>query len=210
MNEREHEMTFQELLEESLSNMDTEEMDEHNVITYILNDYSTSMNECHEWDEEKISRIKEYLQEIRELLCGSQKLEADEVGESENKDCCEQFDQEDNKKISNQYRFFKRANNNKRNKLMKKLRNHYMKLQSPTTNMSQEPSVEDLTKMLKRVLSKEKERKKARGYRKKDCNIESEVWNHIGTEIKRYIRQKTSNLIRGTLETSQNNMVLNT
>jgi len=210
MNEREHEMTFQELLEESLSNMDTEEMDEHNVITYILNDYSTSMNECHEWDEEKISRIKEYLQEIRELLCDSQQLEADEVGKSENKDCCEQFEQEDDKKISNQYRFFKRANNNKRNKLMKKLRNHYMKLQSPTTNMSQEPSVEDLTKMLKRVLSKEKERKKARGYRKKDCNIESEVWNHIGTEIKRYIRQKTSNLIRGTLETSQNNMVLNT
>ena len=79
---------------------------------------------------------------------------------------------------------FKRANNNKRSKLMKKMRNHYMKLQSPTTNMSQEPSVEDLTKMLKKVVSKEKERKKARGC-KKDCNIESEVWNHIGTEIKR-------------------------
>lgn len=209
MNEREHEMTFQELLEESLSNMDTEEMDEHIVYINILNDFSNRMNECHEWDEEKISLIKEYLQEIRELLCDSQQLEADEVGKSENKDCCEQFNQEDNKKISNQYRFFKRANNNKRNKLMKKLRNHYMKLQSPTTNMSQEPSVEDLTKMLKKVLSKEKERKKARGC-KKDCNIESEVWNHIGTEIKRYIRQKTSNLIRGTLETSHNNIVLNT
>ena len=210
MNEREHEMTFQELLEESLSNMDTEEMDEHIVYINILNDFSNRMNECHEWDEEKISLIKEYLQEIRELLCDSQQLEADEVGESENKDCCEQFDQEDNKKISNQYRRIKRANNNKRNKMMEKLRNHYMKLQSPTTNMSQEPSVEDLTKMLKKVLSKEKERKKARGCRKKDCNIESEVWNHIGTEIKRYIRQKTSNLIRGTLVTSQNNMVLNT
>ena len=209
MNEREQEMTFQELLEESLSSMDAEEMDEKKVFITILNDFSNRMNECHEWDEEKIRRITEYLQEIRELLCGSQQLEADEVGESENKDCCEQFVQEDNKKISNQYRRIKRANNNKRSKLMKKVRNHYMKLQSPTTNMSQEPSVEDLTKMLKKVLSKEKERRKTRGCRK-DCNIESEVWNHIGTEIKRYIRQKTSNLIRGTLETSQNNIVLNT